>query len=109
MTNYNMMSKKHHENDELQQLNEFISPLAEVVKEPAVESAPEPESLEGVVSGCDQMYVRSEASVDSEPLGIIKRDTKVLIDEAESTADFYSVCTETGLDGFCMKKFISVL
>ena len=105
---YNKMSKKHHDNEEVQkQLNELTSPLAEVVDEPEIKIEPKP--IEGAVSGCAQMYVRSEASVDSEPLGIIKCDAKVQIYESESTSDFYSVCTETGLEGFCMKKFISIL
>lgn len=114
MTNYNKMSKKHrNENEEIvPQPVETIEPIESVepieVVEPVAET-PEPEKLEGVVSGCAQMYVRSGASVDAEPLGVIRCDTKVQIYEAESTDDFYSVCTETGLEGFCMKKFISVL
>ena len=113
MTNYNKMSKKHHNETEevVQQPIEAVEPTEieeSVAEEPVVET-PEPEKLEGVVSGCAQMYVRSGASVDAEPLGVIRCDTKVQIYEAESTDDFYSVCTETGLEGFCMKKFISVL
>lgn len=105
MMNYNKMSQK---NDETK-IDEIVpQPVEESVEEP-IEETVEPMMLEGVVSGCAQMYVRSEASVDSEPLGIIKRDTKVQIYESEATDDFYSVCTETGLEGFCMKKFISVL
>lgn len=103
MMNYNKMSKKHDN-----EVEEFVPQHIDVI--PAVEeSTPAPVIVDGVVYGCDQLYVRSEASVDSEPLGIIKRDTKVRIFEVESTNDFYSVCTETGLEGFCMKKFITVL
>ena len=112
MTNYNKMSKKHRNEIEeiVPQPVEIEEPVEveEPVEEPVVDT-PEPEKLEGVVSGCAQMYVRSGASVDAEPLGVIRCDTKVQIYEAESTDDFYSVCTETGLEGFCMKKFISVL
>lgn len=112
MTNYNKMSKKHR-NETEETVQQPIEPVesiepVEPMEEPVVET-PEPEKLEGVVSGCAQMYVRSGASVDAEPLGVIRCDTKVQIYEAESTDDFYSVCTETGLEGFCMKKFISVL
>ena len=107
--NYNKMSKKQdNETQELLEKIDEIIPQPAQVEEP-VDETPEPVEVEGVVSGCAQMYVRSEASADSEPLGIIKRDTIVIINEAESTADFYSVCTETGLEGFCMKKFIAVL
>lgn len=111
MTNYNKFSKRR-DNEILEPLNEFVQQPAEVapvVDEPVVDVAPEPVAVEGVVEGCTQMYVRSEASTDSEPMGIIKAGTKVKIYEADSTRDFYSVCTETGLEGFCMKKFIAVL
>lgn len=102
MMNYNKMSQK--QNNETQELLEKID---ELIPQPV--QIEEPETLEGVVSGCTQMYVRSEASIGSEPLGVIKSGTKVQIDETNSTIDFYSVCTETGLEGFCMKKFISIL
>lgn len=114
MTNYNKMSKKRRNEPEetIQQpieAVESVEPVEAVVEEPIAET-PEPTTIEeGVVSGCAQMYVRSEAFVESEPVGIIKSGTKVQIFEDESTDDFYSVCTETGLAGFCMKKFISVL
>ncbi len=109
MHNYNEFSKKQNdENQEpLKQIDEIISQPVEV--EESGEETFEPNTFEGVVSGCEQLYVRSDASVDSEPLGIIKRDTVLVIYESESTEDFYNVCTESGLEGFCMKKFISVL
>lgn len=114
MTDYSKMSKKHSKETEeiLEKINEIIPPVVE--PEEIVEPEPEPVVaepvvVEGVVDGCDQLYVRAEASTDAEPLGIIKRDTNVRIYESESTEDFYSVCTETGLTGFCMKKFISIL
>ena len=107
-TNYNKMSmKQHNETAELlERIDEIIPQPSEI--EELVEETPEP-MIEGMVTGCDQMYVRSEASIDSEPLGIIKRDAILRIYESESTNDFYSVCTETGLTGFCVKKFISIL
>ena len=120
MTNYNKMSKKHDKEIEelLEKIDEIIPQAAEVA-EPAEEIVeefipePEPEVIaepvEGVVINCASLYVRSEPTVDSEPLGVIKCDIKVRIYESESTDDFYSVCTETGLTGFCMKNFISVL
>lgn len=113
MVNYNKMSKKHaKENNEVVEKIEEIVPEPAVVEEDVVDELvfdPEPIKVEGEVVDCTQMYVRSEPSIDSEPLGIIKCGTKVEIFEVESTLDFYSVCTETGLEGFCMKKFIAVL
>lgn len=100
-TNYNKMSQKN---------KEAVESIEPIVPQPAeVEETTEPVMLKGVVSGCDKLYVRAEASTDSEPLGIINCDTELVVCEFESTEDFYSVCTETGLTGFCMKKFISIL
>lgn len=89
MTNYNKMSNKE-------------------VPETVIEETVVP-AVEGVVSNCAELYVRSAPSIDSEPLGTIKQGARVMIYELESTDEFYSVCTETGLEGFCMKKFITVL
>ena len=102
--NYNKMSQK---NDF--EPKELLEQIEEIIPSAPVESTPEPTSVEGVVSGCDQLYVRADASKSAEPLGIIKRDDILMIYEEESTDDFYSVCTETGLTGFCMKKFISIV
>ena len=97
MTDYNKISKK-----ETFEPEEILEQIEEIIP-----SAPEPTVTEGVVDGCDQLYVRSAPSADAEPLGIIKRDSVVEI--VEDAGEFYNVCTETGLDGFCMKKFITVL
>lgn len=102
--NYNKMSLK---NDF--EPKELLEQIEEIIPSTPVESVSEPTSVEGVVSGCDQLYVRAEASTKSEALGIIKRDDVLTIYEEESTDDFYSICTETGLTGFCMKKFISIV
>lgn len=96
MTDYNKISKK--ENFEPQELLEQIEEI--------IPSDPEPVVTEGMVN-CEQLYVRSAPTTNSEPLDIIKRDAVVTI--VEDAGEFYNVCTETGLDGFCMKKFITVL
>lgn len=99
MTDYNKMSKKNEFDAE--ELLEQIEEIEEIIP-----SVPEPVVTEGMVA-CERLYVRSEPTVDSEPLGIIKRDSVVEI--IEDAGEFYNVYTETGLDGFCMKKFITVL
>jgi hypothetical protein len=34
--------------------------------------------------------------------------TELMIDENESTEEFYKVFTAAGIEGFCMKKFITI-
>lgn len=105
MKNYNQMSKKNY--DKTESVEQVETPIDETpIETEPVESA-KPEPIEGTV-GCEKLNVRSDATIDSEPVGIINRDSKVFIYEDESTEEFYKVCTATGLEGYCMKKFISV-
>ena len=106
MKNYNQMSKKSQkvETESVEQVENSIDD-APIETEPIEPAKSEP--IEGTV-GCEKLNVRSDATVDSEPVGVINRDSKVFIYEDESTEEFYKVCTATGLEGYCMKKFISV-
>ena len=62
----------------------------------------------GVVTGCEKLNVRKGPSSTALIVCEIERQTEVMIDESESTEDFYKVCLASGVDGFCMKKFIEV-
>ena len=110
MKNYNQMSKK--TCDKTESVEQVETPINEIpIDETPIETEPiepaKPEPIEGTV-GCEKLYVRSDATIDSEPVGVINRDSKVFVYEDESTEEFYKVCTATGLEGYCMKKFISV-
>lgn len=62
---------------------------------------------EGIVD-CEKLYVRKEATTNSEPITIINKSEEVSIDLNESTEDFYKVHTVSGIEGYCMKKYINV-
>ena len=61
----------------------------------------------GVVTECAKLNVRKEPSKDAAVLRTILLATEVVINEEESTEDFYKVYVG-GLSGFCMKKFINI-
>lgn len=82
---------------------ETVEPTIEV-EEPVVQTV----SVYGVVNGCNLLRVRKAPSTEAEVLCEIDVNSKVEINEVESTADFYKVCTEAGVEGFCMKKFIKI-
>lgn len=82
---------------------EQVEPVEETEQ---VESASEP--LRGVVVNCDRLNVRASADPESEVLCTINALDEVLIDESGTTYEFYNVYTETGVEGYCMKKFIAV-
>lgn len=84
----------------------FTEEIAEVEENQSPESVEEIEM--GIVVDCDKLNVREEPNANSAVLSIIERSTEVMIDESESTDEFYKICTETSIEGFCMKKFIAI-
>ena len=65
-------------------------------------------SITGIVSDCKKLRVRNAPGLNSDVICEIEAGSIVEIDEVNSTEEFYKVCTETGIDGYCMKKFIKV-
>lgn len=72
------------------------------------EEDPFPGLLSGSITDCDKLYVRSEASKGSEPVGVVTTEDSLVIDESKSTEEFYKVSTSNGLDGYCVKKFVKI-
>ena len=88
--------------------------IPEVEPEPDPEPDPEP-SIEpenrkfGKISNCKKLNVRKLPSRDAGIVSELVEGSEVMIDEKESTALFYKIYTEHGIEGFCMKQFIKVL
>lgn len=62
----------------------------------------------GVVTECVRLNVRKTPSSDGEVVSIIDCLTDVVVDLESSTDEFYKISTATGVDGFCMKKYIAL-
>lgn len=77
---------------------------AEPAIEPAIETAPAPKI--GRVFGCTSLNVRKAPKTNAVVICTINCHAEVEIDELESTDDFYKICTASGIEGYCMKKFI---
>ena len=75
---------------------------------PSIENNVENNEVIGKISGFEKLYVRKEASKDSEPVGIVTDKDDLSIDVAHSTDDFYKVITSNGLEGYCIKQFINI-
>lgn len=65
-------------------------------------------NLTGIITGCKRLNVRKEASAEADVLCVLNENTELTIDTAESTDEFYKVCTAAGIEGYCMKMFVSV-
>lgn len=85
-----------------------------VEETPKVDVTPEPESvitidpIGGIVSGCKKLNIREEASIKGKILCEVSEGTALMIDQIESTDDWFRVYTETGVEGYCMKKFVTI-
>lgn len=75
---------------------------------PSVENNVENNEVIGKISGFEKLYVRKEASKDSEPVGIVTDKDDLSIDITHSTDDFYKVITSNGLEGYCVKEFVKI-
>ena len=62
----------------------------------------------GTVTGCQKLNVRAKADIKAEVVCQVSEKAVLLIDTDESTDEWYKVYTEAGMEGFCMKKYVTV-
>ena len=62
----------------------------------------------GFVTNCKKLNVREKPRTDATIICEVDYQTELVINEKESTEEFYKVCTAAGIEGFCMKKFIAI-
>ena len=92
----------------------IMDPVVKEEAEQAQEIVEESQKIEeavqtvGFVDNCECLRVRKESNVDSEELCIISKLSEVVIDLDNSTDYFYKVKTSEGVEGYCMKKFITI-
>lgn len=107
--NKNQQSSPSHEHEAnvVQQMTNQV----ENVDEPIVEEVKQEIVLvDGIVSNCELLNVRKESSKDAEVLCTIGVNTMVKVDlTADKEAEeFYKIVTPNGVEGYCMKKFITI-
>lgn len=73
-----------------------------------VEQAEPIKIVKGVVSNCTKLNVRKEPKKDAEVLVVIDAKTKVEVEPDNSTDKWYKVSTKNGIEGYCMKDFITL-
>lgn len=71
-----------------------------------VETKTLPTNVEGRVYGCAKLNVRSDASLFADVVCTLDVMSEIMIDVNKSTKDWLYICTATGIEGYCMKKFV---
>lgn len=96
---------------EIEEVNETeeVEEVEEVNETEEVEEVEEEDiTVVGTVTGCQKLNVRAKADIKAEVVCQIPEKAVLLIDTDESTDEWYKVYTEAGMEGFCMKKYVTV-
>lgn len=91
---------------------ENTAPEIEVVEEavatPEVKMEPQPatKTVTGKVANCTKLNVRANPSTTADVVCVLDVASEVTIDKKQSTKDWFKVVTNTGIEGYCMRKFV---
>lgn len=77
-----------------------------IIQNPELSKPAEP--IIGIVTNCVRLNVRETPIITAKILSEVDANSKLMIDKTESTEEWFKVYTETGIEGFCMKKFITI-
>lgn len=83
------------------------APVEETAPVEPTAPAKRPDAI-AVVTGCVKLNVRRRPRVDADIVTKIPVNSEVMVDLNGSTAQFYKVCTAAGIEGFCMKQYITI-
>lgn len=76
-------------------------------EEVVVEEELEKELQMGKIANADKVYLRSEPEVrEGNDVKVLDKGTDVLISDISS--EWCKICTESGLEGYVMKKFVDI-
>lgn len=82
-----------------------VKPEINLVTE-TVETITLPKTVEGMVVGCTKLNVRAEPSTNAEVVCVLDAMSEIEIDVNKSSNEWFKVCTATGIEGYCMRKFV---
>lgn len=72
------------------------------------ENVDEQKPVVGIVEDCTKLNLRKEPNLEADVLTEVLSGSTLFINDEESTDEFYKVCTASGLEGYCMKTFVSI-
>ena len=106
--NYSQYSNKNHKhnNNQNKPKTPVIEPAQPVTVKETVETAPIPETVEGVVVGCAKLNVRAEANLFSDVVCVLDASSEMTIDVNKSNREWFYICTAAGIEGYCMRKYV---
>ena len=105
------MSKKRHYTAAPPVVEDLPEDNVAVVEAEPVDVQPEevvPVVNTGKVTGCRLLNIRQEPNVFAEIVCAVNSGTELVVSDTDAANDFYKVCTSAGIEGYCMKRFITL-
>jgi hypothetical protein len=65
-------------------------------------------NLKTGVANCLRLHVLSEPRADADVVCKVRYLTEVLVDEDESTEDYYKIYLAIGAEGYCDKQLVDI-
>lgn len=67
-----------------------------------------PNVVPGTVTDCTRLNVRVAPFTNAEVACVLNANSQLEVIPDESVTDWYKVCTATGIEGYCMRRFVSI-
>ena len=65
-----------------------------------------PTTVTGTVVNCNKLNVRANPNATADVVCVLDVNDEVKVNVAKSTDEWVSVCIVTGIEGYCMRKFV---
>ena len=95
--------------DKVKMEDEPVVIMGPIVTSPTVkdvETVAPSKTVEGVVVNCAKLNIRTEPSIDGDIVCVLDVTSEIEINIDKSTREWFSVCTASGVEGYCMRKFV---
>lgn len=110
--NYSHQYNRVNENDkEDSSSNNFVTGVTIELNseiEPECETNTASTEVIGTVIKCKALNIREEADIRSDIVCVIPVGSNVMIDTTNYSGEWFKVCTEAGLEGYCLSEFVSI-
>ena len=108
MSNKKLYMGYDEETKSLADVTEEVEEEIAEVNEPEEATKEADSTVVGYVSGCLKLNIREEGYPGANVVCVVPEKTALLIEVAESNDEWYKVYTETGMEGFCMKQYVTL-
>ena len=71
-----------------------------------VETVALPKTVDGVVVDCVKLNIRTEPDIHAHVACVLDVMSELKIDVSKSNNEWFKVSTATGIEGYCMRKFV---